>query len=45
MPVRKCSKTGKWKIGNGKPMYATKADAEKAQRAYLAKRGSKKKGK
>lgn len=44
MPVKKCSKTGKWRIGSGKAMYATKAAAEKAYAAYRAKKhGSKKK--
>lgn len=40
MPVRKCS-NGKWKIGKGKCMYKTKAAAERAYKAYLAKKHSK----
>jgi len=35
MPVRKCS-NGKYRIGEGKCMYKTKASAEKAQQAYKA---------
>jgi hypothetical protein len=42
MPVTKDKKTGKWKIGSGKPMYTSKASAEKAYRAYRAKKHSKK---
>lgn len=38
MPVRRC-KNGKYRIGRGKCMYTSKAAAEKAYRAYLAKRG------
>lgn len=41
MPVKKCS-NGKWKIGSGKCMYKTKDNAEKAYKAYLAKKHSKK---
>lgn len=41
MPVRQC-KNGKWRIGSGKCMYTSKAKAEKAYRAYLAKKGKKK---
>ena len=37
MPVRKCS-NGKWAIGQGKCMYKSKAAAERAYRAYLAKK-------
>lgn len=40
MPVRKCA-NGKWRIGNGKCMYETKAAAERAYKAYLAKKHSK----
>lgn len=42
MPVKRCS-NGKYRIGSGKCMYKTKAAAERAYRAYLAKRGRKKK--
>ena len=41
MPVTKAS-NGKWRIGSGKAMYKSKAAAEKAYRAYLAKKHSKK---
>lgn len=44
MPVRKC-KNGKYRIGNGKCMYDTKSSAEKAYKAYLAKKHSKYGGK
>ena len=37
MPVRKCS-NGKYRIGNGKCVYKTKSSANKAYKAYLAKR-------
>ena len=37
MPVRKC-KNGKWRIGSGKCKYDTKKDADKAYKAYLAKK-------
>lgn len=37
MPVTKCS-NGKWKIGSGKCMYTSKAKANKAYKAYLAKK-------
>ncbi len=37
MPCIKDEKTGKWKVGNGKPIYKTREDCEKAQRAYHAK--------
>lgn len=36
MPVKKCK--GGWKIGSGKAVYPTKAKAERAYRAYLAKK-------
>lgn len=36
MPVYKCS-NGKYRIGNGKCMYKSKAAADRAYRAYLAK--------
>ena len=42
MPVLKCP-NGKYRIGQGKCMYKTKAAAERAYRAYLAKKHSKKK--
>ena len=38
MPVTKDSRTGKYRIGSGKPIYERKEDAEKAYRAYLAKK-------
>jgi hypothetical protein len=37
MPVRKCS-NGKWRIGNGPCMYTSKAKADRAYKAYLAKK-------
>jgi hypothetical protein len=40
MPVTKCS-NGKYKIGNGKCIYKTKAAADRAYRAYLAKKKGK----
>lgn len=40
MPVRKCS-NGKYRIGSGKCMYETRVAAERAYRAYLAKKHSK----
>ena len=40
MPVIRCS-NGKYRIGNGPCMYSTKAAAERAYRAYLAKQGKK----
>lgn len=42
MPVKKCD-NGKYRIGSGKCMYDTKAAAERAYKAYLAKKHSKKK--
>lgn len=44
MPVRKAS-NGKWRVGKGKAMYKTKASAERAYRAYLAKKHSKRRRK
>ena len=45
MPVRK-AKGGKWRIGKGKAIYTSKAAAERAYKAYLAKAyGPKKKAK
>jgi len=41
MPVRKCS-NGKYRIGSGKCMYKTRASANRAYKAYLAKKHSKK---
>lgn len=38
MPVKKC-KNGKWKIGRGPCIYTSKAKANRAYRAYLAKKG------
>jgi hypothetical protein len=41
MPVKKCS-NGKYKIGEkGKCMYDSKEKAEKAYKAYLAKKNNK----
>lgn len=40
MPVTKAP-NGKWRIGSGKAVYNTKAAADKAYRAYLAKRKKK----
>jgi len=37
MPVSKCP-NGKWRIGNGPCMYRSKASAERAYKAYLAKK-------
>lgn len=42
MPVRKCP-NGKWRIGNGPCMYRSREAAEKAYRAYLAKKLAKRK--
>lgn len=39
MPVLKGS-NGKWKIGSGKAIYDTKEKAERAYKAYLAKKHS-----
>ena len=39
MPVREC-KNGKWRIGEGECMYKSKKKAEKAYKAYLAKKAS-----
>lgn len=38
MPVTKCS-NNKYKVGSGKYMYTTKTKAEKAYKAYRAKKG------
>ena len=40
MPVTKC-KNGKWKIGKGKCIYTSKKNADKAYKAYLAKKNRK----
>lgn len=40
MPVKKCSNS-KWKIGSGKCMFKSKKKANRAYRAYLAKKGKK----
>jgi hypothetical protein len=37
MPVRKAS-NGKYRIGSGKAMYISKASAERAYKAYRAKK-------
>jgi len=41
MPVRKCANK-KYRIGNGKCIYKTKAAADRAYKAYLAKKHGKK---
>ena len=43
MPVKKCA-NGKYRIGSGPCVYTSKAKADKAYRAYLAKK-QKKRGK
>lgn len=43
MPVRKCA-NGKYQIGSGPCMYKTKASAQRAYKAYLAKRKGRKRG-
>jgi len=40
MPVRKSG--NKWRIGSGKAMYKSKASAERAYRAYRAKKHARK---
>lgn len=42
MPVLRCP-NGLWRIGSGKCMYKTKAAAERAYKAYLAKKHDKRK--
>lgn len=42
MPVKKCD-NGKYKIGDGKCMYKSKESADKAYKAYLAKKNDKNK--
>lgn len=37
MPVKKCD-NGKYRIGEGECMYTSKSNAERAYRAYLAKK-------
>lgn len=44
MPVQKCG-NGKWRIGNGPCVYATRDAAERAWRAVLAQREREKKQK
>lgn len=39
MPVKKVG--NKWAIGSGKPMYSSKAAADRAYKGYLAKKGRK----
>jgi len=43
MPCIYDPNTGKWKIGNGKPIYPTKAKCEKALKGYYSSK--RKKGK
>ncbi len=45
MPVKLDPRSGKWKIGQGKPMYGTKAAADKAYKGYLASKSGKPKQK
>ena len=40
MPVTK-AQNGKYRIGTGKAMYTSKAAAQRAYKAYLAKKGKK----
>jgi hypothetical protein len=40
MPVHKSS-NGKYRIGSGKPIYRTRAAAERAYKGYKAKHGGK----
>jgi hypothetical protein len=42
MPVLKCA-NGKYRIGSGACIYKTKAAAERAYKAYLAKKHDKRK--
>jgi len=44
MPVLECS-NGKYRIGSGPCIYTSKAAAERAYQAYLARKHSKGKGK
>lgn len=44
MPVKKCS-SGKYRIGSGKCRYDSKKKAEKAYKAYRAKKHSGRKSK
>jgi len=44
MPVTKC-RNKKWRIGSGPCVFTTKAKAERAYRAYLAKRKGRRKSK
>jgi len=41
MPVKLHAPSGKWQIGSGKPMYDTKAAADRAYKGYLASKGKK----
>lgn len=40
IPVRKCN-NGKYKIGNGKCVFTTKEKADRAYKAYRAKKKNK----
>ena len=40
--VQEAGQGSKWAMGGGKPVYDTKADCEKAQAAYHAKKRKKK---
>jgi hypothetical protein len=44
MPVKKCS-NGQYRIGSGDCRYDSKKKAQRAYKAYLAKKHNKKKGK
>ena len=41
MPVTRCKKSGKWKIGAGPARYDTKEKAERAQKAMYAQKNKK----
>jgi len=38
MPVKQDKKSGKYRIGRGKPIYKTKAAALRAQRGYYSQK-------
>jgi len=43
MPVTRDKRSGKWRIGSGKPMYKSKESANRAYRGYLAKKKTERK--
>jgi len=45
MPVHYCESNKKYRIGSGPCIYTSKENAEKAYRAYLAKKHDRGKGK